>query len=585
MLLIIIVIVYVPMLTSRVSEIYNSTSPFQRAKYTATSSKAHVILSGTISYSAIVDFCREFFAADSSSHVVVLGQMDPNLEMRRLLRHPFYRNRVHFLTGSALSIPDLRRAAASHATGLFLVNLPNDGSKNGGGDSAVEDEQIKVTRGADAEILMQALVSKKSFPGLQILAQVQDIRSEDLSQHCGCDRVLCLDSIKMSILSRDCLVPGFLALVLNLVSTYKEGVVQASQEDAQNDDAFWMQEYSSGASNQVFSFRIPPGLVRTKWAEVVEVIYRAFGVTLFAVLSSSGRHANKIRLNPGKDYNLKDDDVVFCMANAGDEIILRICIQFKDPIPRAHLEIMELEAEMDAKLPSKPTGPQGSLDALSSNFDLSDGSKSNNQNSNGFLNADWGTPYGTSMGSVMMQRRDLAKIPVTALENHIILCGRTTARGIRHFVSGIRIAESKYNDYKGTYGGIPHQQRIPIICLLENIPEEVLNDGTETGGRAAGAMGDGGIWADILKDEDVHLMKGTPLKKTSLIRCGVERCKRIVIFSSSANGVGGVDGNSNAEQSHVLMDANAIFIIKMIQEVSFTLSFFLLRIPKVYIII
>ncbi|KAJ3410701.1 hypothetical protein HDV05_003473 [Chytridiales sp. JEL 0842] len=548
MLLIIMVIVYVPIQTSRISEIYNSTSAYQRDKYSASSRHAHVILAGTITYSTVVDFCREFFAADSSSHVVILATVDPNIEMRRLLRHPFYRNRVHYLTGSGLSIPDLKRASASHSTALFLVNVPTESLNSS--PSTIEDEEIRVTRGADASTLMQALVTKKSFPGLPILAQVQDIRSEDLSTHCGCDRVLCLDAIKMSILARDCLVPGFLALVLNLVSTYKEGVVQSADDK----DAFWMQEYSSGASNQVFSFRIPPGLARTKWADAVEVVYRAFGVTLFAVQSSYGPQSGKLRLNPGKDYYLRDEDVVFCMANAGDEIILRICIQFKDPIPRAQLEMMELEAQMDAKLPMAPRSAP-----VTNSADMLDGSQQF-ETSNTSLH-----PTSKPLASTSQQSlKALSTTPSPSiLTDHIILCGHTTARGIRHFVTGIRKAEGRYNDFKHTYGGIAFQKRVPIVILLEIVPEDAAERDFDTPNQPGAAKTDGGIWADIVRDPDVYILKGTPLKKTSLMRAGVGQCRRIVVFAANQSGPG---ESGNGEQNHVLLDANAIFIVKMIQE-------------------
>ncbi|KAJ3264048.1 hypothetical protein HDU77_009456 [Chytriomyces hyalinus] len=502
MFLIIFVIIYVPIQSGRISEIYNASSQYQRAKYSPSTRAAHVIISGSTTYSAIVDFCREFFAADTNSNVVILAQAEPSLLVKKLLRHPTYRNRIFYLYGSALSATDLKRAAAKYATALFLINEPVDMDST----SAQEDEQIRVTRGADAEILMQALVTKKIYPGIPVLGEVLDIRSEDLSAHCGCDRVLCSDKVKMSILARECLVPGFLALVLNMISTY------STDRNPLQDNEQWMYEYSLGASNHVFSFRIPPGLSQVKWDEVVETVFRTFNVTLFAVMSLSGPHIGKLRLNPGKSYTLRGDDVVFCLTSGGDEVILRVSIQFKDSIPREHLEMLELEAEMAAKL-----DPKGALTSSTESL------------SSPFIEA---TPASTSPTS----------------QSHIILCGHVTARGIRKFVTSVRSAET--DTFAATAESTP-KDPVRIICLMDEVVK--ASDIAEN-------EGDGGIWADILSDAHVKIMKGTPLKKTSLLAAGVADCQRIVIFSTP------VESSAAAENAHILPDANSIFIIKMIQE-------------------
>ncbi|KAJ1550423.1 hypothetical protein HK096_007013 [Nowakowskiella sp. JEL0078] len=333
MCLIIFVIVYVPLQTTRLLEFYNMTSPFQRARYTLSSTRnSHVILSGCISYTALIDFCREYFASDDSGHIVILVQEEPSLEIKRMLRHPFYRTRVFFLNGSSLNLADLKRANATCATALFLLNT--EGST---GEDNKEEEQLRMTRGADAEILMRSLVAKTNFPDLAIFAQVEDIRSQDLSSHCGISRVLCLDEIKMSLLARNCLVPGLLTLMLNLVHTYRN----------LNDntlDSKWMREYNQGSTNQIYAFKIPSGLVGFRFAEMVNFVYCTFGVTIFAIIgnqnerkilngddSKENNNSHRIKLNPGRDYIVKDSDVALCIATGGDATILRVVFQFKEP--------------------------------------------------------------------------------------------------------------------------------------------------------------------------------------------------------------------------------------------------------------
>ncbi|KAJ3028598.1 UNVERIFIED_CONTAM: hypothetical protein HDU68_001325 [Siphonaria sp. JEL0065] len=517
MILIVFVIIYVPVQTTRMTEIYYSSSPYQRAKYTPSKSYAHVILSGSVTYTSIIDFCKEFFAADANSNVVILAQALPSLAIRKLLRHPIYRNRVHYLSGCALNAADLKRAGAKYATALFLINEPVDSS----GSSGQENEQIRVTRGADAEILMQALVTKKIYPGIPILGEVLDIRGEDLSNHCGCDRVICSDKFKMAILARECLVPGFLTLVLNMISTY------SNERSPFHENEPWMYEYTLGASNQIFSFRIPPGLANVKWDEAVEAVFKTFNVTIFAVMSLSGPQTGKLRLNPGRCYSLRGDDVLFCLTNGGDEVILRVSIQFKDSVPRHHLEMLELEEELNVKLTPLAAVNPSSVDSLDE-----------------------------CRAPLHGAEKETVESPFTHtdLTHHIILCGHVTARGIRHFVGSIRKAEV---DYRSTLPEGTEYKTMRIVCLMEETVD--LTDVNE---------GERGIWSDILSDGYIKIVKGTPLKKTSLLMCGIEKCKRIVIFSTPSS-----TATAKLDNAHILPDANSIFIIKMIQEEWPTINF------------
>ncbi|KAI9331668.1 hypothetical protein DFJ73DRAFT_856791 [Zopfochytrium polystomum] len=495
MLLIVVVIIYVPIQTTRITEIFNSTSSFQRAKFSASKRHGHVILSGRIDYTTIVNFCREFFISDAASHVVVLSPLEPTLETRRLLRHPYYRNRLFYLSGTALSSQDLRRAAAQYATSMFLVNVPTDDTSN-----LEEDAQIRATRTADAELLMQSLVAKKHCPGLPVVAQVQDTRSEELAQACGCDRVLCIDKTKMAIVARDCLVPGFLAMIVNLVLTYRSDRAVAAVVGG---DA-WRREYGLGAANQIFSMRVPPGLANLHWREVVDAAYRSFNVTFFAVMSGGGRFAGRLRLNPEGEERVRDDDVVFFLSSGGSEVVVRLAIQFREPIPKEQLQLLELDAELDAKLPPVPSSVNASVES----------------------------------GLALRDSADTAQeqLDKPLWSNHIILCGYTTARGVQQFLSSLRAGEE--ND------GTKNQ----IVCLMDEVPDE----------SQISAQSDG-VWAELVKDSSIAFVRGTPLKKTSLSNVGIKTCRRIVVFSTPAS-------STDSGGSQTLPDANSIFIIKMIQE-------------------
>ncbi|KAI8823680.1 uncharacterized protein EV422DRAFT_612156 [Fimicolochytrium jonesii] len=518
--LIIIVITFVPIQTGKIAEIYNSTSSYQRANYKSQQEHCHVILGGTVSYTAVIDFCREYFVADPDGHVVILNDEEPNLDVRRLLRHPFYRNRVVYLRGTALSATDLQRCHAHSATALFLLNLDCPPTEEGGGG---EDEQLRVTRGVDAQILMQALVAKNAFPGLPIFGEVQDIRSQDLSQTCGCDRVLCIDEIKMSILARNCLVPGILTLIFNLVHTYKDTHANVNLPIDPGFGHDWTTEYQHGAGHQIYAFKVPSGLVGVRFHHVVREVWMSFGAIVFAVMSANaGFNSEPIRLNPGRDYRFRHDDIAFCAAEGGDELMLRIMLEYKDTAMRDELNLAELGKEMDVVVgtPILKTAP---LARIQESYTPTRSTQ----------NVSEGVAAGPSFGS----SSPVCEVLPNSIGNHIILCGAMTSRAIRHFVRSIR---------GSNVTAVPNSRSptslTPIVCLLESVPNLTSADS---------------IWSDILGHPGVWIIRGTPLKRTSLLQAGVERCSKMVVFTKNQKAT-----NAGAD----LPDANSVFIVKMLQK-------------------
>jgi hypothetical protein len=153
----------------------------------------------------ISHFVREFLTLHHNGHIVLLMQQEPQGSTRKLIRHPVYQARVTYLQGSPSSVSDMVRAGANFATALFLLT---------------DAESNDVAQGGDSTVLMHALVSKQAFPGLPVFGQVSDIRSLDLAKSCGLDRIICRDLLRSTILARNCLVPGLIPLLFNLVHTY-----------------------------------------------------------------------------------------------------------------------------------------------------------------------------------------------------------------------------------------------------------------------------------------------------------------------------------------------------------------------------
>lgn len=318
---------------------------------------------------------------------------------------------------------------------------------------------------------MQALVVKHTYPGLGVFAQVQDTRSKDLSNHCGCDRVICIEEIQASLFAANCVVPGIQALIPNLVHSYHD------MEDSFLTD-FWMKEYQYGISNQIHSFKIPNGLVGLKYSQVVLEIFGSYSTMIFGlVTSNSGFNQNPIRIGIDKNYRVKNDDLALCISEGGDETIIRIGIHYKTINARiADMQRIELEEEIEFTLTSGLAhSPMGPMMYEEVSFE---------------------------------QESPLGSIP-TGMHSHIILCGNLNTRLIRHFVKALRSRQNLCDSHRGNF---------PIVCILENIPnvEEI------------------GIWTDILSYGGVFVCQGSSIKKTTLERARISKCSHIVMFADKA---------------------------------------------------
>lgn len=502
MMLIVAVMIFVPLQTGKLSEIYNSTNQYQRARYSPTQVNAHVIITGVITPSSIIDFCRDYFANDPTGHVVVLASSIPTMEIRQILRHPFYKSRLFYLCGSSLNVTDLIRCSASQATGVFFLNSEGDCS----GPVSQTDDQV-VDRGADESILMQVLVCKTKFAGLSIFAQVSDIRSQDLALSCGSDRVVCIDELKMSLLAKNCLVPGLLTFIMNLVHGY--------QDDTFNTDQ-WKKEYHEGALNDVLSFRFPPGLVNKPFNQVALALYSSFGITLLGIV---GKH-QKITLSPHKSYVISNNDLGLCIAFGGDEAILRISVQFNDPNSQLNNALMALSApgiQIQSILKSVENLQETSYTPSSS----------------GFVKVTSSGQAMLTVSSPSSPELPVGASPISPFKKHVILCATTvSARAVRHFIKTVRTADTNTG-----------KEAVPILCLVENLPTP---------------SDSGSIWDDILAFDRVYVVKGTPLKKSCLINAGIESCFCTVILAAKTQC-----------SDDTIPDSNSIFIVQMIQEVFF----------------
>ena len=389
-------------------------------------------------------------AGKDVGHIVIIQNSDPAIDVKRLLNHPSFRERLFYLRGDISNSVDLKRLKASLATGLFL--LSSDSS----------------TSSSDKSILMQSIMVKNCEPGIPIFTQIVSPKSIPLSQSCGSDRVLCVQEMKINLMARNCLVPGLVTLLTNLINTYPEASI-----DLENSE-YWKKDYQSGVDNQIHSFRVPAGLVGVPMAVAIKYLYRDLGAILFGIMPySSGFYTGNVTINPGMDYKLKDGDIALIIAEKDDDIVAYIQIQYNIPFSWEGTTFLDDEESI----------------VKTSNFqEISDE-----------------TALSTNLESIPM-----LELPETSskpdFKSHLIIAGRIPMEMLRDFIFAIR--RSGF-DEKHAISSINAHQNIHIVCIRDSSPEK--DD----------------IYDSIINERRIDFVIGESGHLDTLREAGIDKCKKV----------------------------------------------------------
>lgn len=120
---VLLVFFFVPQQLAALLEAIRRDSTFRRSYYAPSKTAEHVVVAGHINFSSLHDFLVDFFHEDHHTHrthVVVLCDEEPPVEVRVLLSHPQLSQWVVYLQGSLERAADLERARLDIALGVFL---------------------------------------------------------------------------------------------------------------------------------------------------------------------------------------------------------------------------------------------------------------------------------------------------------------------------------------------------------------------------------------------------------------------------------------------------------------------------------
>ena len=296
-----------------------SQSVYARNSYRAKDDISHVLLVGNISTESLKSFCQEFFHPDHGSqyrHAVILNHRTPPRDMEAFLQKQEIKNCVFYLEGDPFNEKDLLRAEAHKAKACIIFNDKNSKYPFSGDQQCIIlGSFIKKFVYNHNRVLAKKNLTLKSlidFSSSSFRLCLQLNKPNSVAHFYSCfqpiykkvmnkDQLIIIESLKMNILSKSCITPGIMTLVMNLVMT--------SSDAEDTVDEKWMKEYSDGRGHEIYRIQLKEYYHQFSFIEIVKNIYNEGQVICFAIeIEVEG--VTILKLNPVNCSQLKLKDLI-----------------------------------------------------------------------------------------------------------------------------------------------------------------------------------------------------------------------------------------------------------------------------------
>eukprot|EP01132_Coremiostelium_polycephalum_P007478 gene7478-9189_t len=253
--------VLIPYQVSQLLETFSSYSPFKR-DLSKDNLHGHIILCGDINFTSLLEFLTEFYLekyGQLKKTIVILSSNPPSDQLKILLLHPFYKNRLYYLEGSPMLENDLKRARFSKSATCFIF------------------KPLYWEEGDSTAILSALAMKNLCSKGTRIFTQL--IRHENKYKiSSNVKHVMCIEDFRNGILVQSALCPGFGTLVCNLFTS--------RQPDASNDEEKWVAEYCNGSVNSIYKIAVPMSLIGETLGYVTTLMYSGAKALVLGIVDS-----------------------------------------------------------------------------------------------------------------------------------------------------------------------------------------------------------------------------------------------------------------------------------------------------------
>ena len=547
---------------------------YSKMKYRQNSSKSkHILILGECGIESYLAFLEELYNADhgQTNHDIIIMQRKQDKELMNLIKSFSYSGKMFYFVGNSLMEKDLKRCQAEKS--ICAVILANRLAKN----KKLED--FSNIMKAFSIKKFHSIFWKGNEENIRICIQLLRPETKEMcfssliaedEINSGNTQIICVEEIKLQLLSKSCLCPGIITIIASLI-TSKKPTIEENYDLLNIRQYNWIKEYLNGIQQEIYFVKIKAELMHNmKFIDLVKVIYKVSSLVVIGIDLIIDDFKPLVCLNPSNYLISPFDTYIYILADRQpDENELNNLIsnylehQNKGIVSKNKemTKLLRLKNFFWNKIANIPDyfhnkEMQSNLGLKFSNQNIHNTYiKSSNNNKNisqlSFKNKNWlfmrdsiMSNHKSPMYLKNFYRQKLERyaqihqdffytvLPRTQhkaenfsseiLKNHIIVCG--TGLNLKNLIMPLR-ASSMRN----------HQYPIVIMDKRDHIPIE--------------------IWKEIEYYPDVYYMQGNPMKSRDLQRAGIKKAKAVIILSKST---------SNNEGTN-MVDMDTIFIYKAIQ--------------------
>ncbi|EGR27459.1 hypothetical protein IMG5_195710 [Ichthyophthirius multifiliis] len=295
---ILILLMYIPTQIEALSKSLKQTSKYATNKFTKKSSDLnHILILGNTQLEGYKTFLSELYHQDhgvTEIPTVIMKPHHPNEEMQKILQKNHLQTKLTYLYGNPLNSEDLKRAQTENSQCVII--LADKMTKD-----ADEEDKRNIMYTLAVKQYVQSMCQNDIRVCVQLLKpELKDIYFESLNQG-EIDQVICVDELKLYLLSKTCLCPGINTIISFLITSDKPGtnVIDRKDEDS------WINDYIRGMQNEIYRVPLEPDVFAGyTFCQISQAIFKELEIILFA-LEVSVLGETKVFVNPA-DYLFQD---------------------------------------------------------------------------------------------------------------------------------------------------------------------------------------------------------------------------------------------------------------------------------------
>ena len=535
----------------------------------------HILVLGECGIESYLAFLEELYDPDhgETNHDIIIMQRKQDKELMSLIRSfPFSPN-IFYFVGNSLVEKDLKRCQVEKS--LCAVILANRLAKN----KKMEDfsnimkafsikkyhRMFWKEKDEDIRICIQLLLPETKEMCHSSLLSDDEINS-------GNTQIICVEQIKLQLLSKSCICQGITTIVASLI-TSKKPTLEENFDLLSFRQNNWIREYLNGIQQEIYFVKVKAELIHNmKFIDIVKIVYKISGLVVIGIDVIVEDFKPLVCLNPANYIIAPFDTLIYILAdrqpdgNELNNLIYNYLEKENKGVVAKNKEMTKLLRLKNyfwnriANIPDYYHNKemQSSLGIKFSNQSATNSFRVNNKNNNknisqmSFHNKklplirQGSIPeHQSPMHLKNFYRQKLERyaqisqdffytvLPRTIskaenvnpekLQNHIIILG--IGFNLKNLIMPLRASSMKNYQYP-----------ILIMDKKEHISIE--------------------IWKEIEYFPDIYYMQGNPMKNRDLQRAGVKKAKGVIILSKLT---------SNNESNSNMVDMDTIFIYKAIK--------------------